>query len=178
MGATDWIAIIGAVTGIVGTVLGVVATYDLLSKNRVKLRVVPKVGWVNRRGAALTAEKPAAPEHDPTGGAPPNRLAVEVVNLSAFAVTISEVGFGRIEAPTRLVPVPELADGETWPVRLESREAMTAYFRLPIQPTERKALADRLAYAQTDCGVVKHGTSPMFSQFVDGLSSQEANGNA
>jgi hypothetical protein len=178
VGPTDWIAVIGAVTGIVGTVLGLIATYDLLNKNRVKLRVVPKLAWVNRRGAALTAATPVLPEHDPTRGAAPNRLAIEVVNLSAFAVTISDVGFGRVDGPMRVsVPIPQLADGKTWPVRLESREAVTAFCNLPMtsaQASSLAGLAQRVAYAQTDCGAVRYGSSQVFSRFIEQLSRLEA----
>ena len=128
MTPTDCVAIIGAVTGIAGTVLGVIAVYDLLNKNRVKLRVIPKLAWVDHRGMAWTADRPAPAGHNPTGDDPPNRLAIEVVNLSAFAVTISQVGLGRVDAAKRGVfVVPELSLGKTWPVRLESREAVTAF---------------------------------------------------
>jgi len=169
MNVTDWIAIIGAVTGVVGTVLGVITIADLLSRNRVKLRVTPKLAWVNRRGMVLTAEKPAPAGHDPTGGDPPNRLAVEVVNLSAFAVTISEVGVGRVVGRRRVFVVPDLSDGKSWPVRLESREAVTAFLHLEAARDVISTSADRIAYSQTDCGVVKYGTSPMFDKFVDDL---------
>ena len=170
MTSIDWIAIIGAMTGIIGTVLGVISMCDLLNKNRVKLRVTPGTAWASPSGAVLSAHTPAAPEHDPVGGRPPNRLAIEVVNLSSFAVTISDVGFGRVNAPRRCcLARPELADGRTWPARLESREALTAYCQVPSTKRDRDdfiSLSDGVAYAQTQCDTVKYGSSAAFAKFV------------
>jgi len=57
----------------------------------------------------------------------PDGLAIEVVNMSLFPVTITEVG---LHAPKRLnrfaVPLPELTDNGKWPRKLESREKVTA----------------------------------------------------
>ncbi|HUU86110.1 MAG TPA: hypothetical protein VM243_21645 [Phycisphaerae bacterium] len=169
MNVTDWLAIIGALLGAIGTGLGVITTWDLLSKNRVKLRVTPKAAWVNRDGTVLTAAAPAPAGYDPSGGRPPNQFAIHVVNLSSFAVTISEVGLGRRDGGLRTVfAFPELSDGRSWPVRLESREAVTAFCDPPPTPLP-SPLRDRVAYAATDCGVVKYGTSPGFDRFVDDL---------
>ncbi len=171
MTATDWLAIIGALTGVAGTVMGVITTYDLFNKNRVKLRVTPKVGWVDKRGRALTAAVPMAAESDPVRGQPPNRLAIRVVNLSAFPVSVDDVGFGPIDGPSRFtIPFPELPEGISWPVRLESRQAVTAFCK--IKNTERLgALKKPVAYAQTDCGTVRYGTSPMFRKFIAEIHS-------
>lgn len=173
MTTTDWLAIIGAGTGIAGAVLGVVNTVDLLSKNRVKLSVTPKIGWVNSLGTFITSVRRPTPESDPTHGSPPNRLAVEVVNLSSFEVTISTIGFGRIDGPISMtVPLPDLLDGKEWPVRLRSREAATAVVNPPVGPlTGEKAsgLAERVVFVETDCGFVRYGTSEAYCWFIDEL---------
>ena len=177
MTSTDWIAIIGATTGIIGTVLGGISVYDLLNKNRVTLRVTPLLAWVNRSGAALTARVPARPECDPAGGQPPNGLAVEVVNLSIFPVTICEVGFRRTDASLRFFMFrPRLGDGRELPARLEPRQALTAYCDLPCAGREQadflRACAG-VAFAKTQCGSVACGRSPAFAGFLASLSRQE-----
>jgi hypothetical protein len=60
----------------VGAVLGIINTRQAMDQQRVKLRVVPK--WV-----LFPMEEPP---NDEAG-------CVEVVNLSAFPVTLQEVGF-------------------------------------------------------------------------------------
>ena len=98
---------------------------------------------------------------------------IEVVNLSAFAVTISDVGFGRVDAPHAAVVIPEMADGKIWPVRLESRRAVTTFCELPKTSAEASSFtgpAHRVAYAQTDCGAVRYGTSEIFDRFIEARS--------
>jgi hypothetical protein len=94
-------------------------------------------------------------------------FSIEVVNLSTFAVTVSEVGFsidGRgINKGRRLaVPRPIIIDGKPWPRRLEARESVSAYFH----PGEVIGSGARIgsAYASTSCGEVEYGTSPALEQ--------------
>ena len=163
----DWTLLVGAVTGISGTILGILSTIDRYRRDQVRLRVTPKIAWVNRKGAALVAGHRAPPDADPTKGAAPNRLVVEVVNLSTFAVTISEVGFGRPDSATRLsVPRPELPSGGSFPTRLEPRAALQAFCNLPGSNEHCEGLVDARAFAETDCGTIAFGTSPAFKGFV------------
>ena len=59
---------------LLGAVLGVINTWHALDKNRVKLKVVPKIAMtLGRSGSAVG-------------------FCIEITNLSAFAVTVDEAG--------------------------------------------------------------------------------------
>jgi len=125
-----------------GAVLGVLNTWHALDRDRVKLRVVPKTAFG------------VGPMVDPRV-----RLCIEVVNLSAFPITVSQVGFLQRGSKERLVLLrPILIDGGTFPRRLESRASVTVYFE-PGTEQEESFTRVRCAFAQTDCGVLAKGTS-------------------
>jgi len=129
----------------VGAVLGCVDTYVLLQGRRVRLRVVPKSAVRDTGGVWSNSMR-----HMP-GGAP----CIEVVNLSAFPVTICEVGY-ELPSPMRATIIePTLLDSKRWPRRLEPREAVTVY-------GDSAALPPNIgrAFARTDCGVIRFGGSP------------------
>jgi hypothetical protein len=81
-----------------GAVLGVINTWAGLDKNRLKLRVLPQHAI-------------------PVGGAPANlNFCIAVTNMSAFAVTIDDVGVyyrGTGERGSFIKPI--ILDGGTWP---------------------------------------------------------------
>lgn len=158
-------AIVGAVCGILGAVLGIVNTWHQRSQTRVKLRVIPKLAWMLDGENVLTARRRAGNLDDLISGLPHNRLCIDVMNLSAFAVTVSEVGFGRVDKVRCRLFKPELSPGKTWPVRLEPRESFTAY-ALPGMTLDEHAMRYAVAYAQTDCDTVAYGTSPIFKDFI------------
>lgn len=144
------IAIIQAVTlaiAVLGAVLGVINTWHGLDKSRVKLKVRP--------AHAI-----------PVGGANPNiNFSIEVTNLGAFAVTICDVGVfyhGTDKRGSFIRPI--LADGGTWPRRLEPRSAVTIYGQRPESLPGHKI---RCAYAITECGVTKTGNSPALRQIAN-----------
>ena len=86
-------AITGAACGVVGAVLGIINTWSLASRNRLRLRVRPYFAVVQRmRNGNYVGIARHFGEPFPDDVAP--HLCVEVVNLSSFPVTISEVGFG------------------------------------------------------------------------------------
>jgi hypothetical protein len=66
-----------------GAVLGIINTVTSLNQRRVKLRVIPKIGVRDESGVFLHRRELLP------NGAP----AIEVINLSAFPVTIAEAGF-------------------------------------------------------------------------------------
>ena len=107
------------------------------------------------------------------GDAPPNGLAIEVVNLSAFPVTISEIGLRRVGDGERVIFAnPRISEGKKLPLRMEPRSAVTAYMELP---QDSKVLTkDALkAFAATECGKVEYGTSPMFLRILKYLRTGE-----
>jgi len=155
-----WAALIGCVTGMVGMVLGIITAVDMLWKNRVRLRVVPELTWSNSKGLGFTSARRPGTGSELTRGRFPDRLAIEVVNLSAFAVTISDAGLGDPNGPERLTfIVPETSPGFGWPASVEPHRALTIYQRLDGASATIKQLP-RIVYVSTECGVVKFGRSP------------------
>lgn len=165
-------AIVGAACGILGAVLGIINTWHQMSQTRVRLRVVPKLAWMIDAHNVLTADRPARDMKDPVRARPPDRVCIEVVNLSAFPVTVSDVGFGRVNEPRGILFRPELSPGKTWPVRLESRDSFTAYGAVGMTPRE-DALQAAVAYAKTDCGNTTYGSTPIFRDFVRSLQARK-----
>jgi len=146
------IAVIGAVCGILGAVLGVIHTLHQLGKSRVRLRVVPKQAhYVGRAGMSGPL------------------MCIEVINLSDFPVTVSDVGFtsGTVKDARLAVIQPILHDGGSWPRRLDSRESVTVYCSQDLRYEKGLERVSR-AYVQTDCGEVKYGKSPALTQYVSG----------
>jgi hypothetical protein len=132
----------------VGAVLGIINTWQGLDKSRLKLKVTPKHAIpVGNADTRLT-------------------FCIEVTNLSAFPVTVSDVGVFYAGTNERgSIVQPFLADGGSWPRRLEPRSSLTVYSQKPISTAERKI---RCAYARTDCGSTKTGTSPALRQIANG----------
>lgn len=141
--------IISAITlaiAALGAVLGIINTWHSLDKSRVKLRIRPKHAI-------------------PIGAADPRiTFCIEVTNLSSFAVTISQAGVMYHGSERRGGYVqPILIDGKEWPRRLEPRSSVTIY---GMPPTSEGGLSLKCAYAETECGVVRTGTSPAFKQIA------------
>jgi hypothetical protein len=137
---------------LVGAVLGIINTVHSLSRSRVRLRVVPKTAKAMGDQAMLTNSTQAISNH----------LCIDVVNLSAFAVTISSVGF-KVRGTSGFASVwqPIVFDGKPWPRRLEPRESVTAY----LAPGQDLTRASR-AYAKTDCGELRYGSSRALKEYV------------
>ncbi len=133
---------------VLGAALGLINTWHGLDKSRPKLRV--------------------RPAHAIPVGAAPRSLTfcIEVTNLSAFPLTVCDVGvLYRGTADRGAVVTPVLADGGPWPRRLESRASVTVYFQRPDSYPGRRI---KCAYAKTQCGVMKTGTSPALKQIAAG----------
>src|ERR1051325_1952455 len=96
--SVSWKDIITIGAASVGAVLGVMNTINAMSQQRMRVRVTP---------AFITT-----PQGEPMG------FSIEVINLSAFPVTVAEVGFSV--GGNRRVPVqsPRFLDGGTFPCRL------------------------------------------------------------
>lgn len=132
----------------VGAVLGVINTLHSLDQKRVKLRVVPKFAHFVIDGHL----------GDEVG-------CIEVVNLSAFPVTLSEMGFTVGHNTARkgdraVITGPLTADRKSWARRLDSREALTGYFDLSSLPYDIGK-----AYVKTDCDEVGYGVSATFQNY-------------
>jgi hypothetical protein len=164
-------AIIGAVCGICGAVLGILNTWSQLSRNRVRLKVVPKLAFMVSSNDVITASKPTRLYKEMLASGTPSRWCIEIINLSAFPVTISSVGFGKADKTRHVLHRPEVSPGKTWPTRLEAREAVTLYGELggSLDP---EIMQFPYAFAETDCGIVCYGTSPMFEGYCRSLTSK------
>ncbi len=124
---------------VVGAVLGIINTWQVLDQRRVRLRVVPQIARMFFRGEF----------GKPMG-------CIEVINLSAFPVRIHEIGFtikGDPRSNKRLViSAPLTADQKPFARTLPARHSVTGYFDLnTIGPEIRKA------YVMTDCREVAYG---------------------
>ncbi len=145
------ITLVQAITlsiAILGAVLGLINTWHGLDKSRVKLKVRP--------AHAI-----------PVGGTNPTlTFCIEVTNLSSFAVTVYDVGVFYNGTDRRgSIVQPVLIDGGKWPRRLEPRSSVTVYGQRPDSPPHKRI---KCAYARTECGVTKTGTSPALKQISRG----------
>lgn len=142
---------ISLVLGAIGTVLGLANTYVQLNTHRLRLRITP-MSAQRGDGGMLTHRDKLLPS--PT-------MAIEVVNLSAFPVTISSVGL-KLRDGRRLAWLdPIVVDGKPWPRRLDARESVTV-----CQPIQKLPSNVTKAYATTACGEERFGTSPAFKEIL------------
>lgn len=144
--ALAWKDIFTIATASVGAVLGVLNYWNQLSQRRVRLVVRP------------------AYAHSTNGG--PTMFAIEVTNLSAFAVTVTEVGLtgwsGAKGGARSAIVMPIVIDNKPWPRRLEPRSAVSGYFDPRESRPDPKKVAK--AYAKTECGAYVYGHSPALRQ--------------
>jgi hypothetical protein len=132
---------------VLGAVLGIINTWHGLDKSRLKLKITPKHAI-------------------PVGGADPRiKFCVEVTNLSAFAVTIEDVGILYSGTKNRgsITVTPLIIDGGSWPRRLEARSSVTVYSE---QPTSEPGHKITKAYAKTQCGYTRTGRTPALKQIA------------
>jgi hypothetical protein len=132
---------------VLGAVLGIINTWHGLDQSRLKLKLTPK--HVIAVGINDKLE-----------------FCIEVTNLSAFPVTICDVGVlykGTNDRGTMIQPV--LLDRGPWPRRLEARSSVTVYGDRLV-PTKYRI---KCAYATTECGNTVEGTSPALKQMANEL---------
>jgi hypothetical protein len=151
-------AVVGAVCGIAGLILGIVNTWTEAQRSRVRLKVVP--------GHAF----PVGVGDEP----PVFNFRIEVINLSEFPVTISEVGF-RCHNRSALIPLGDRVYCRFFstplPCRLEPHASCTEFYLLDESAiAESSRFGDvKGAYARTQCGALVTGTSPALRQVAGEL---------
>ena len=143
-----WPAAITLAIAVLGAVLGMLNTWNSINDRRVRIRVVPK--WSIAPGFS--------------------GMAIEVVNLSAFAITISEIGFtiGRSRGPLpRRAPIPGqmFVDGTDLPIKLDRHGSFSGTF----YTDGLEDLDIGKGYALTTSGVIRYGKSPALKQWIAGL---------
>ena len=125
-----------------GLLLGLRSEWRAWRQDTIRGRVVPKISYPV--GPVLEAD---------------TKLAIEVVNHSAFPVTIDEVGFRvRGDKNRYAVTVPIIVDGRPWPRRLEPRDSVFAHIKVDTH-LAGLLLRIRDAYASAATGESFFGTS-------------------
>jgi hypothetical protein len=119
--------------GLLGSVLGIMATWRQMSADQVRLRVEARIAYVDGR----------------------IRLAVRVANLSAFAVTVQTIAFTGRRGLWFHFAADTLA-GERLPQRLDARAELTVL--VPPEAVDHPDFATvRRPVAQTACGEIRTG---------------------
>jgi hypothetical protein len=124
---------IGAAT--LGAVLGVMNTWNAISTRRLRVKVTPNF-VLDLAGQPLGA-------------------SIEVTNLSAFPVSVAEVGFEAGGGKH----VPIIQTRITLPHRLESRDSISIFVDPPSFRPE-PGVRIGAAYVRTACGNQIRGNSP------------------
>ena len=136
---------------VLGAVLGIINTWTTVNSTRVKMRVRPLRVFTERG----------------------SMIAIEVTNLSNFALTINDVGF-LFSRPWKSTPErlclksPIFFDNGQWPRKLEPREQVTAYIFLHDLPNGRSLWA---GYARTMCDEIAYGKTPALKEISRQLSN-------
>jgi hypothetical protein len=147
-----WKDYITMAAAILGAGLRIMNTWNSLNQRRVRLRVTP-----------MHAVSVPGGQHG---------FGIELINMSAFAVTVVDVGFSlgrRIGKAGRFSVIePILIDGQPWPRRLQARDAVTAY----LDPREFAGRGKKIrkAYARTSCDTVVLGDSGALKQLRRALN--------
>jgi len=150
---------------LLGAALGILNTWRSFDRDRIKLRVTPKfympVGSKNIvSSATLPSSKSSLYERNPNLHEQISELCIEVINLSTFPVTISEVGFRCRGTHDKFLlhDYFVLDGGSKLPRRLEPHTSVTLY--APRSEAGKTIYPDlRCAYALSDSGVSFKGTS-------------------
>lgn len=136
-------AIIGAVCGLLGAVLGIINTWNYIRRNKIRLKIIP-----------IHVILPGSTNID---------FGIEVVNLSEFAVTITDVGFVlKNKDKATLAPVESLDHPKKLPIRLEPRTSYKKCFSKSVIDTG--GIKIKSSYANTECGETITGTSGALEQ--------------
>ncbi|MEQ5840144.1 hypothetical protein N0A02_11980 [Paraburkholderia acidicola] len=142
----------------INVALGIFNAFMLVRSRRVSLMVVPTI-----------------PQGEAARGADPNsyEIRVQVVNLSTFPVYVGEVGLQRRDDPNKVIKFEAPAD-RPYPILLNSRESIRV---VPATGNIMRSVMYRCrcAYARTECGRTRRGTSPTLqAQEINVLKSEKA----
>ena len=151
---------------IIGAGLGIWNTIANFRKDRISLRVIPKLYDRGLGGFVLwdRFDPTFHPQFSPSGRA---AFCVEVQNAGRIAVTLNEVGFIRKRrSGNRFVIVqPRLSDGSSLPKRLDPLSSVTVYSS--VIPEKLGDLHQvKAACAEAANGKIFTGSSPVLKQLV------------
>lgn len=142
---SEWMQYFAFSAAMIGAILGIINIWKSIDRDKIKLKVIPKHAI-------------------PVGSADPSIIgSIEVINLSLFTITLSEVGLLLKGRDERLYFInPSFAEGGKLPMRLESKASVTAYFTT----SDCAGIYSRIkcAYAWTASGEKFNGNSPALRQ--------------
>jgi hypothetical protein len=99
------------------------------------------------------------------GGGGAEVFLIDVVNLSAFPITVTHIGFDLLGTDRHAqIPIPRFVRGETLPVRLESRASFTVLQPLTESPPNGW-VGVRRVYALTACGLKRVSSGRAFDEY-------------
>jgi hypothetical protein len=155
---------------ILGAALGILNSVRLWWRDRVRLKVIPKLyasiggaifRWPKHDEAFLKQHLKESP-----------RFCIEVQNPGANAVTVATVGFLRRRS-TRILAInnPIIRNGGKYPRRLEPHSSFEVYTRYtPVELKEEFGIP-YCAFAETASGRKFRGTSPVLKDLAKVPSS-------
>ncbi|MEW9584509.1 hypothetical protein [Paraburkholderia sp. DGU8] len=131
----------------INVVLGIFNAFMLVRARRVSLMVVPTIP---QAGSARGDDRDS------------HEIRVQVINLSGFPVYVGEVGLQRRDDPNSVIKF-EAPEGRPYPILLNSRESIRV---VPATGDIMRSVVYRCrcAYALTECGRMRRGTSPTLQQ--------------
>ena len=145
-------AILGAVSGLTGVVLGTLNTWRNIRRDKVRLRVVPQYPFPSEESLVLSHGR---------------EFQIEVLNLSEFSVAIADIGFklrsGEDFRPKESM-VTRPSSGSVLPQRLKPRTSCAlAFSTINMDAHWHKV---KYAYAHTQCGTTSTGTTNVLKDLV------------
>ena len=159
--------IVTSLAAFVGMSLGIYNFLKERDKEKVKLRVIPKsvkqkaVDPLGNIIGYMTSENEIKDNN------PQDFFAINVVNISRFAVTITEVGFFVSGTKQRIsCPRPILDTQEKLPKKLEPRESLTAYVDLQSILSSTNIRNVYCAFAKTSCDHIETGKTQALKQLI------------
>jgi len=166
----DWTHIKDIVTpiaAITGMFLGIWNLVQTQKRDKVKLKIIPRSASYFASGKNVRLSSNEFKIHPQ-----PDRLVIEVINLSQFPITIDEVG---LFAPKRKVQFfkahnPIIHDGGPWPRRLERNESVHAYINWSDLLDKEDSHLITLAYAMTACDHTQKGDSKALQDLIRNIS--------
>lgn len=132
---------------VIGAILGIINTIYAIDKDRVKLKVYPVVGYTI--GTKDLKER---------------YIGIEIINLSIFPVSISQVGFILEKAIQRVAIIrPFTTQGSIYlPYKLPSREKITLYAN--YDSIMDNPVLIKCVYCETECAILTKGKSKVIEQ--------------
>jgi hypothetical protein len=146
----EWMIYFTFAAAMLGAILGIIKLWKSINRDKIKLKVIPRHAI-------------------PVGSTDSSIIgSIEVINLSLFTITLSEIGLSLKDTEERLQLInPLLSECGKLPMRLEAKASITAFFF-------RSDIANcisgiKCAYACTVSGEKFNGNSPALRQISRSL---------